>query len=144
MDAIRNSKNDGDQNVTELKDLNSNNQTVKDDFQIFNSQEGQTAGLSIAKLIFAACLSVLDVLTDVLFAFNLINRDDASFFGYLVLASCWIPGLVAVIHMIAYYRFDYLEKLLTFFYHIGSSLCLLSACPICVAGYNNVAFQCTL
>ena len=87
------SKKDGDQNDTELKDLNlKNSPSVQDDVQVFTSQEGQTAGISITKLLFMAGLSLLDVLTDLLFAFNLINRDDAYIFGYLSLASCFFVG----------------------------------------------------
>ena len=55
---------------------------------VFKSPEGQFAGLKVSKILFFTGLSFLDVITDFLFGFKLLNQDDVSFYGYLVLASC--------------------------------------------------------
>ena len=104
-------------------DKKSSQQSHDDDSEevnIFQNPEGNHAGLKITKLLIVTGVSLLDVFTDFLFGFNLLfdfeNRwnselkAEAAAYGYIVLLSCWIPGLVAVIHMAASYRKNYVNK----------------------------------
>ena len=91
-----------------------------EEVNIFQNPEGNHAGFKITKLLIVTGLCLLDVFTDFLFGFNLLfdfeNRwnselkAEAAAYGYIVLFSCWIPGLVAVIHMAASYRMNYVNK----------------------------------
>ena len=100
-----------DSEILEIKRKSFDDENDENGVAVFKSPEGQFAGLKVSKLLFVTGLSFLDVITDFLFGFKLLSQDDGSFYGYLVLASCWVPGLVAVIHMVAYYRKDYAEKI---------------------------------
>ena len=99
----------------EIEDENSEKEV-----KLFSNPEGKYAGIKITKLMILAGLSILDVLTDFLFGFNLIFDFDNKWnseikleavkYGYIVLFSCWIPGLVAVIHMTASQRMKYANR----------------------------------
>ena len=86
---------------------NCDDENEKDLVNVFSIQEGEHGDFKILKLLIDAGLSILDVITDLIFGISLTHREDASFYGYLVLGSCWVPALVIIIHMIAYYRENY-------------------------------------
>ena len=77
---------------------------------VFSNFEGRKPVLKVSKLLLMTGLSVLDVVTDVLWGVKLINCEHLVHIGIAVLISCWVPGVVAVIHMIADYRKDYFDR----------------------------------
>ena len=69
--------------------------------------------LIVLKVIFVDIWTSLgDAVTDFLQGFFLMFdfqndfawKEDTYQYGIIVLIACWVPGIVAVIHMLAYYR----------------------------------------
>jgi hypothetical protein len=73
------------------------------------------AALIVLKIIFVDIWTSLgDAITDFLQGFFLIFdfhtgewKDDTYQYGIIVLIACWVPGIVAVIHILAHYRNEY-------------------------------------
>ena len=76
------------------------------------------AGFVVLKILFWDIGSSLgDTVTDFLQGFNLIFdlmaeewwklRDDTEVYGIIVLLINWVPGIVAIIHIISHYRYTF-------------------------------------
>ena len=80
------------------------------------------AALVVLKIIFVDIwVSLGDAITDFLqglflmfdFYDGFTVKDDTWGIGVIVIAACWVPGIVAVVHILAYYRF--IDNLKLFF-----------------------------
>ena len=89
-------------------------------YSVYSVDTGKTgtvaifAALIVLKIIFVDIWTSLgDALTDFLQGFYLMFdfnnhfewKEDTYHYGIIVLIACWVPGIVAVIHIMAYYRF---------------------------------------
>ena len=82
------------------------------------------AALVVLKIIFVDIwVSLGDAITDFLqglflmfdFYDGFTVKDDTWGIGVIVIAACWVPGIVAIVHILAYYRFiDNLKTFLPF------------------------------
>ena len=100
-------------------------------------KEGLLNVWSILKSIFPCCLSALDVATDLWLGFDLIYdfqdqrsgalKVEAEKYGQVVLAVVWLPGLVAVTHLLTHHRQEYLQRKMEF---LAKSILLFTLFPI--------------
>lgn len=52
------------------------------------------------------------------FSLSLMSQEKTYSYGIIVLASCWVPAFVMIIHMISYYRENYSSRLVIYFLQI--------------------------
>ena len=100
-------------------------------------KEGLMNALSILKSMIVASLSAVDVATDIWLGLDLLLdfqdkrsgalKAEAEYYGKFVLAIVWLPGIVAVTHLVAHHRHEYLQRKLEF---LGKSLLLVAFYPI--------------
>ena len=89
-------------------------------YSVYSLDTGKTgtvaifAALIVLKIIFVDIWTSLgDAITDFLQGFYLMFdfnnsfewKSDTYHYGIIVLIACWVPGIVAVIHIMAFYRF---------------------------------------
>ena len=88
-------------------------------YSLYSLGDGKTgtvaifAALIVLKIIFVDIWTSLgDAITDFLqglyLMFDFYNgfawKADTASYGIIVLLACWVPGIVAVIHILAHYR----------------------------------------
>ena len=103
--------------------------------------------LGILKSICSSGLSVLDVCSDLWVELDLINdfqnqrsgalKAEAEKYGKVVLAVVWLPGLVAVTHLITYHRHEYLKRKIEF---LARNILLFTLYPIVAPSARLITF----
>ena len=88
------------------------------------TEEGLLNVWIILKSMISCCLSAVDVATDLWLGLDLIYdfqdqrsgalKIEAEKYGKVVLAVVWLPGFVAVTHLLTYYRHEYLQRKMEF------------------------------
>ena len=100
-------------------------------------KEGLMNALSILKLIIFSSFSTVDVATDLWVGLDLMLdfqdkrsvalKAEAKEYGKVVLAVVWLPGIVAVTHLVAHHRHEFLQRKLEF---LAKSILLMVFYPI--------------
>ena len=93
----------------------------------------------ILKSLLSCCLSAVDVASDLWLGLDLMFdfhgqrsgslKVEAEKYGYVVLAVIWLPGIVAVTHLLTYYRIEFLKQKLKF---LAKSILLFTFYPLVV------------
>ena len=102
-------------------------------------KEGLKKVFSILKSMVVSSLSAVDVATDLWLGLDLMFdfqdqrsgalKAEAEKYGKVVLAVVWLPGVVAVTHLITHHRHEFLQRKMQF---LAKSLLLLVSYPIVV------------